>query len=367
MAPGGRAGRERKNVKQMAGKGKEQLASYNLLKIMAIFMVVAVHMMHVVPLVGDGDIRAFRFHEAVRTLLLTSNGLFFMTSGRFLIEGYDGRMGRFYRRRAVKIGLPVLAASLFYYVYVYGRNGMSLELWKTFVKDLLQSQIQGYFWFVYALAGFYLAVPFLARMFAGMEKKEKCALLGISLAFFFVQNLYQIAGLEMVFTSYPFYSWVFYCILGYLIDSLEMTGRQKGYWVLAGVCAFFVAVWEICFWEKENPALHNYSLTMILMTTGVYLLVTSFGKGIGERFSSLIQAVSGPSFYLYLMHGFTQYLLSDWFSGLISQVDGGASGWFLWLGLSVFSFGLAWGMGWLLERAYRPAARLLCGRQGRAQ
>lgn len=56
---------------------RQPLSSYNLLKIMAVFMVVAVHMMNVVELVPPGDLRAFHLHEVVRTVLLTSNGLFY--------------------------------------------------------------------------------------------------------------------------------------------------------------------------------------------------------------------------------------------------------------------------------------------------
>ncbi len=80
---------------------ERQLVHYNLLKILAIFMVVAVHMMQEVELVPLGNEGAFRLHEVVRTVLLTSNGLFFMVSGRFLLERYDGKMGRFYWKRLV--------------------------------------------------------------------------------------------------------------------------------------------------------------------------------------------------------------------------------------------------------------------------
>ncbi len=350
---------------------ERQLVHYNLLKILAIFMVVAVHMMQEVELVPLGNEGAFRLHEVVRTVLLTSNGLFFMVSGRFLLERYDGKMGRFYWKRLVKIGIPVFGASLFYYTYVYGRNGMNPQFWKGFARDFLQSRIQGYFWFVYALAGFYLAVPFLARMFSSMGKGEKKALIGISLAYFFVQNLYQIFGLEMVLTAYPFYSWIFYCVWGYLLDSLELSPGKKKLAILAGAGAFVVSSWETCFWGRENPALHNYSVTMILMTGGIYLAVTSFGKAAAERFSKGIQFVAKRSFYLYLMHGITQFMLSARLKGRAGIPLQGANmplgemgiwaRWVWWLGLSAVSFVLALSVGCVLEAAYRPVAGRLLG------
>lgn len=343
---------------EMAETDKRQKAEYDLLKCMAILMVIQIHMMDVVELVPAGDLKAFHLHEVIRNLLLTSNGLFFMVSGRFLLEHYDGRIGRSYWKRFVKIGIPVLAASLFYYVYVYGWGWGDLGAhWKTFAKDLLQSHIQGYLWFVYALTGFYLAVPFLARMLVGMGRREKAVLLVLTVGYFFVQDLYQIFHLEMALTSYPFYSWIFYCILGYLIDSLELTDRGRKAFLLAGLGAFFVSAWEICFWEKENPPLHDYSATMIFMTTAVYLTVTVYWKRFSDRFSKAISFIGRRSFYIYLMHGLTQNMIAGKLAGYAA---GGLKGWGCWLALSLLSFCMALSIGCLLELGYRPiCARLL--------
>lgn len=353
---------------------RPQAANYNLLKSLAIFMVIAVHMLAVVELMPAGNIRAYRIHEIVRTLLLTSNGLFFMISGRFLLEHYDGRIGQFYWKRTVKIGIPVLMAAFFYYWYVYGRSGMGLSFWKGFVKDFLQCHIQGYFWFVFALAGFYLAVPFLAAMFRNMSRREKAVLIGVTAAYFFIQNLYQIFELEMALTSYPFYSWLFYCVLGYLLDSLELSGRQKKMLILAGGLAFLVSAWEICFWNRENPSIHNYSVTMILLTGAVYLAVTTYGKRFAERWAVVINFISRRSFYIYLMHGITQfwlgeklsrYLMGNPAAGFFSDGAGAAiravpgNGalarlWLLWFGLSVLSYGMALAIGCVLDWIYEP-------------
>ena len=70
---------------------ERQLVHYNLLKILAIFMVVAVHMMQEVELVPLGNEGAFRLHEVVRTVLLTSNGLFFWSAMMERWEGFTGK------------------------------------------------------------------------------------------------------------------------------------------------------------------------------------------------------------------------------------------------------------------------------------
>ena len=333
-----------------------QEESYNLLKILAIFMVLASHMMNVVELVPPGDMHALQLHNAVRAFLLTSNGLFFMLSGRFLLSRFDGKILDFYWKRLVKIGIPVAAASLFYYSISRKWEGMGLACVKDFLKTFLQSHIEGYFWFVYALAGFYLAVPFLARMFRNMSREEKRALTGISVAFFFLQNLYQIFQMEMVFTAYPFYSWVFYCMLGYLVDSMELTDKTKKLLMSGGVVAWGVSVWEVCFWTKTNPAIYNYSVSMIAMTTAVYLAVTGWGKKLAERFHVPVHFIAQRSFYIYLMHGLTQKIVGEvlaWKLGVVWK------GWGCWLLLSLISFILALGIGCILDWIYQPIARRL--------
>lgn len=333
-----------------------QEESYNLLKILAIFMVLASHMMNVVELVSPGKPFTLHVYQGVRAFLLTSNGLFFMISGRFLLSRFDGRIFYFYWKRLVKIGIPVLAASLFYYIASGSWAGMGMAWGKDFVKSFLQSHIQGYFWFVYALAGFYLAVPFLAKMFKAMGREEKMALTGITLAFFFLQNLYQIFQMEMVFTSYPFYSWVFYCVLGYLVDTMDLAGRTKKMLMLLGIFAWILSVWESEFWTKTNPAIYNYSVTMIAMTTAVYLAVTGGGRKLAEKGRAWIHFIAQRSFYIYLMHGLTQKIVGEY---LAWELGVTWKGWGCWLMLSLLSFILALGIGCVLDWVYQPLAKRL--------
>ena len=123
-------------------------------------------------------------HEVVRTFLLTSNGLFFMVSGRFLLEHYEGNIGRFYWKRIVKIGIPVLCASLFYFVYVYGR----IEWEWTSGRDFSRIFCKAIFRDISGLSTLWLdfiwQFPFWAPMFKALKVREKQVLLGVTLVTF---------------------------------------------------------------------------------------------------------------------------------------------------------------------------------------
>ena len=87
---------------------KNLLVNYNLLRILAIFFVIATHMLAGVW-IADAQTQPMAWHmrEIIRTVTLTSNGLFFMLSGRFILEKFDGNIPGFYWKRLVKIGIPI--------------------------------------------------------------------------------------------------------------------------------------------------------------------------------------------------------------------------------------------------------------------
>lgn len=339
------------NTNESAGE-RPMLAHYTLLKILAIFMVMSIHMQDVVTILELGNPTSELLHTAVNTILNTCNGLFFMLSGRFILTSYQGGPGSFYWKRLVKIGLPVLTASIFYYIGAHGWP-TDADYGKTFLWDFMQSHIAGYLWFVYALAGFYLAAPFLAVMFRHLGRREHSWLLWVTMAYFLVQNYYQIRQFEMALTSYPFYSWVFYCILGYMLDYLMLTRRQKMGFLLAGGAALAYSCWEQLHPLWINPAIYNYSPTMILLCCAAYLAVTSAFSGLKGAPARAVNFIGRYLFFIYLFHGFTQRLLMDHL-----PLPRHGYGWWLLFTCCSFTLALLFSIP-VYHLAYVPVSRLL--------
>ena len=333
---------------------KKILVNYNLLRILAIFFVIATHMLSGVWIAdAQTDPMAWHIREIIRTVTLTSNGLFFMLSGRFILEKFDGNIPDFYWKRLVKIGIPAFFAAFLYYTQNHGL-AVSPAYFKDFIKAFLQAQIVGYLWFVLALAGFYLAVPFLWRMFQSMTKRELWWLLAVSLFYFAIQNLYQIFHMEQMLTSYLFYSWVIYCILGYLLDRLELSRQQIRGFLALGLAGFVMTSAEEIFFTGRNPALFNYAPSMIFMCMAIYLLVTRYGSVLTKRLEKPINFVSRYTFFIYLFHGMTHNLIFQY------AVKPGIPGYGAWLLLSLLSFCLALGISIpIYHILYQPLCRLL--------
>lgn len=333
---------------------KKILVNYSLLRILAIFLVIATHMLAGIWIADPvAQPMAWHIREIIRTLTLTSNGLFFMLSGRFILERFDGDIPGFYWKRIVKIGIPSLFAAFLYYAQNQGIS-LSPAYFKDFFKGFLQARVVGYLWFVLALAGFYLAVPFLWRMFQHMGKRELWWLLFVSLFYFAVQNLYQIFHMEQMLTSYFLYSWVFYCILGFLLDRLDLTGRQVLGFFAAGLLAFFLSSLEEIYFTGQNPAIYNYAPSMILMSIAVYLLVTRYGGLVARPLEKPVNFVSRYIFFVYLFHGMTHNFIFD------HLVEPGIPGYGAWLLLSLLSFCLALGLSIPVYHVlYQPFCKVL--------
>lgn len=341
---------------------KNLLVNYNLLRILAIFFVIATHMLAGVW-IADAQTQPMAWHmrEIIRTVTLTSNGLFFMLSGRFILEKFDGNIPGFYWKRLVKIGIPALFVSFFYYAQNHGLS-LSAVYVKDFIKGFLQAQIVGYLWFILALAGFYLAVPFLWRMLKDMTKKELWWLLTVSLAYFVIQNLYQIFYMEQMLTSYILYSWVIYCILGFVLDKLELSRAQVFLFLGLGAAGLFLSSIEEIFFTGQNPALFNYAPSMIFMCMAIYLLVTRYGTVITRHLEKPIHFISRYTFFIYLFHGLTHNFIFTYL------VEPGIAGYGAWLLLSLLSFCLALGISIpIYHLIYEPLCRLLLSLPDRFQ
>ncbi len=333
---------------------KKVLIQYNLLRLAAIFLVISTHMLSGVWIAEPGsNTMGWHLREIVRTLTLSCNGLFFMLSGRFILEKPKGNIPSFYWDRFVKIGIPVLAAAFLYYAQLHGLS-FHLAYWKDFAKAFLQVQIAGYLWFVMALAGFYLAAPFLARMFSAMTQKELWQLLLGALFYFFLQTMYGIFSLEAPMEGYAFANWGFYCILGFLLDRLELTEDQYRGFLCAGILGvFLISVQEIWF-TGRNPLLYSFAPSMILLCSGIYLFVTRRQHEGSRRFQGIINGLSRYIFFIYLFHGLTHNLIFEFLGDFVP------AGYGFWLFLSLLSFLMALGLSVpAYHLLYRPLCRVL--------
>lgn len=376
--------------------------SYHLLRLLAMFFVVATHMKLVFWTPEQaGDPLSAAVSAALGTWLLSCNGLFFMLSGRFILEQYVKKAEApllFYRDRFFKIAVPAFLAAAFQFFYLY--RSLRGEVLLEFVRQLLGGKIIGYLWFLFPLFGFYLAVPFLGKLFHVLCTAELRLLFWLGFLYFALENAYQLWRIDQLPNGWPFYGWLFYCVLGYLIDRLDMAEESKGgsrsarrkdtgktageegmrtaegagkhkrrlfaclaetfgaAWLLipAGVIAALLSGIEAVKFPGVNPALDDFAPSMLLLTAAVYVFVTRagawfFARGgrIRDWLAKGIARAGRASFFLYLLHGFVQNIL------MLFVPEAMRNGALRWIGMSILCFLLSLLGGLFAERfLYQP-------------
>ena len=134
---------------------KKRFVEYDFARAIAMIFVIIFHMQN--NLVGIIDDKLLYM---ANTIIITCNGIFFMISGKFLLEREIENIPKFYLDRFVKIIVPVIIASVIYYFSRVDFN-VSGETIKGCIKALVQNEGQTYFWFIYTLGPIVVAIATL--------------------------------------------------------------------------------------------------------------------------------------------------------------------------------------------------------------
>jgi len=287
---------------------KNYQSSYGLLRIVACMTVIFHHILSAVY----GDLTKTELPLLIDNLLMCNNGLFFMLSGKFALEHYDGNIKTYYRKKVTGIILPVFLLSLFYYVWYNGID-ISPDGVVTFFRAFMANKIVEYFWFVYTLTGFYLVVPFLSVMLRKLTEREKEVFLLILFAVIAVTNMGEIAGVGITIEGYPFATHILFCLLGYFADNSGMKKHVKWYLVL-GVVSAVVSSYEVL--HQMNPSIYDFCLTRIFMCVAVFYVITVHCAHFSKICQRPIIFLSKYTFYIYLFHGFAQEMVLSWTIGI---------------------------------------------------
>ncbi len=143
---------------------------YDLIRIIAIFMVVAIHS-HVAPVaINHGSVEWFVV-LLMQTICLISVPLFFMVSGALLLsEEKETSVSELYKSRLPKQAVPFIVWSIIYVVarILMGKISLSLSAFTSLLHEPAYYQ----FWFMYTLLAIYLLLPIIQTLIKHCDKKK---------------------------------------------------------------------------------------------------------------------------------------------------------------------------------------------------
>ena len=305
--------------------------NYDLLRCVAMCLVIGVHVVNnymPAKMTLTGPAEQVRF--TLFALFMACNPLFIMISGRFNLtfaaasgspadgdaescrgsrDGHDTGLrpyARYYYKRFVSLIFP-------YLLYV---GGMGFVAYLTMnhrsvggavagtLFDLFSGYDSSVYWFVFMLAGFVLATPFLAPMMQRIGHVGAWLLVGLAAGVAGIEHICELAGYHITFlSSFPWRGLLFYYLLGYVLEFYPPTVRTRH--VLYAIAPFALA------WTVATPVLfpgHEAQVNRVMtpayaVVVAVIFLLFRYDVHIhSELARKAIIWLAGYSYTIYLVH-----------------------------------------------------------------
>ena len=287
--------------------------SLDFLRVLSMFLVIVIHVSNVYCR-DYSNLSNISYFGAVifNSLARISVPIFFMISGALLIgKEYDFKK---YKERVFKFIRILVIWTLIYFIFDYFYFAPK----DTEVISLLQSlfiPIKNHLWFMYAIIGLYIALPFVTNMLKNMSKHQENLFLGLwmglcggvyifrlilSIFYHFPTNI--IYDVPLVQGTY----YLGYFIAGYILYKRKDNLKIKDWMLVAIFIAsmlinIFGTYYASLATDMYNDRLLAYrSLLYIVPSIAIYLLVIRNYDN--SKPSKLFSNIAPYSFGVYLIH-----------------------------------------------------------------
>lgn len=293
--------------------GKQRVLYFDVMNILACLAVVTAH--HNNHLHSYEASPNWLFSLGVECLVYWAVPVFLMVSGATLM-GFHQRCGlkQYFTRRVTRTVIPWLLWST------------ALLLWKLktgqipggeeplhYIRLVLSNQVEGIYWFFGTLFGCYLMIPFLTWL----TPHRKALWYGVAVIFLlslFQPLLAQYAPLGDPPVTALRNSLVIYILLGYLLNTADLSKKQRLGLYLAGLfCVLmrFGVTWAV---SAQNQATSlvvrgTKMCNTIVFSSAVFVFLkqVDWEKVLPAAVRRILPELAGCSFGVYLLHKVVMY------------------------------------------------------------
>jgi surface polysaccharide O-acyltransferase-like enzyme len=277
--------------------------------------------------------------------------VFVMASGAVLLDLRTAtqEIGSFYRRRAVRVGIPLVVWTAFYYGYRFYLDQPPQGA-RQVASELLSAAPFYHLYFMFLICGLYVVAPFLARAVAPMRTAE----LGrFAVAAILVGMVIQGAprlGLPGGVNTWTYWvPYVGFFLAGAWLVRIRITARLRCIAGLVALGSVVISSWGMLEMVRAHGVQNGrylaeqFSPTMVALSLAMFVLLRWSGDGGAGRLwtSWSARTLTAISFGVYLLH---PLFLTEWQErGNSPPSDGPGTAWWLVetyavvLGLAVLS------------------------------
>lgn len=286
---------------------REKNYNLELLRVVACFMVVTIHVANYYSRgygLGEVNLPSYIFSVITNVISRISVPIFFMISGSLLVD--ETLLIKKSLRRVGNTLWSLMVWSAIYYVwnYVYRDRVYDFRL-------IFSEPVKAHLWFLYAIIGMYLVLPFLQNMFKDMQDilmRYFAALWFLFLTIEYVLGLCEIPvayNIPLVGNS----CYLGYFVLGYIVKGTikKVPISKKTCYGGAALCLATVIVFTcICtvLQGSHYDRLFQYRNILIAIASALvfYDALKNEHHPYKEKTKKVLKFLSGHSFTIYLCH-----------------------------------------------------------------
>lgn len=308
-----------KERKKMENR-KERVVYFDILNILAILGVVAMHCNAIVH--KNPNISAWDTSLIVNCICYWAVPVFCMLSGANLMtyrEKYDTKT--FFKKRALKILIPFIFWAAFMFIWKIALKQIDVSKYlgiKDWVNAFFANKEETTYYFMFSILGIYLTMPLLSLL--AKEEYRKTLWLTVILYFIFnafLPNILLLAGIKFNDSFMVlFKGYTIYCILGYLLSTEEL-GKKKRIAIYIGAIIGLIYQYTITFILSKQAGsviktTWGYtSWHCILLSCSIFLLIKNMKINdkikSNEKVTKALVKISSCSFGIYLIHQIVKY------------------------------------------------------------
>lgn len=295
----------------------KRLVKYDLLRILACFGVVLLHVAHSYWSCVDVNSSDFLVMTVYDSLPRFAVPVFFMLSGLFLLDPERDFVLKRWAERLWKLAVGFFLWSLFYAFQsvlfnglLHGWESVSGEMWADALARLVMGH--GHMWFLWDLLGFYLLLPILRKICEDMRILGYFLLLWVVVRFVIVTLLPDLwGGMLMVVVNNTHMTmltgYIGYFLGGYFLHKLEIPRVVRYVLYVLGTGALIFTMWATVASCRTNQSYNEQwflpsNINIVFFAAGMFVLFKHIK--VPERFAGGVLAMAKCTFFVYMIHPF---------------------------------------------------------------
>lgn len=306
---------ENTNIIVKENKVSKRVLYYDILNILAIFAVIALHCNGVVHKYNASNQRAWATSLIVEVLFYWAVPIFVMLTGATLMkyrDKYDTKT--FFKKRVLKVLVPFLFWAVIMFIWKY--QTAQLKINEFTIRNILNmffaNKEESTYYFMFVILGVYLTMPFLSVL---ADDKYRNVCWYTVIAFFITKSLIPVI-LSVFKISYnndlsiQLGTYIIFPLLGYLLSTQNLTKKQRiVIYILGFLSACFryglTYYWTVSSGKLDNTIKGYQTFHSVLLACAVFVFIKQidFTKILrSDRIRKILADIAGCSFGIYLIH-----------------------------------------------------------------